>query len=286
MKKLLLSFMVSLLAFTLNAQVETPAPSPFSKVEQKVGLTDITIEYSRPGVKGRKIFGGLEAFGEVWRTGANARTKITFSDDFTIGGKELKAGTYAIFTIPNPKTWDVIFYTEHAGGGAPQTLDENKVAARVKADVNEIPFNVETFSIDINNITNEGGTIDILWEKTYIGVPFTVPTNVKVSASIDKTMNGPSAGDLYSAAVYYLESNKDLKKAQTWIDKAIDMRKAASKDGNEPFWMSRQKSLIHAKMGDVKGAIETAKRSLMLSEKAGNADYVALNKKSLAEWQK
>ncbi len=286
MKKLLLSAAVLMFVVSINAQVTTPAPSPFSKVEQKVGLTDVTIEYSRPGVKGRTIFGGLEAYGDVWRTGANARTKITFSDDFTVGGKELKAGTYAIFTIPNPKSWDVIFYTEHAGGGAPQTLDESKVAVRLKTDAIGIPFNVETLTIDINNITNSGGTIDIIWEKTYVAVPFSVPTDAKVSASIDKTMNGPGANDYYSSASYFLEEGKDLAKAQKWIDKAISMRKASSKDGVEPFWMVRQKSLIHAKMGDKKGAIMAAKRSLELSEKAGNADYIALNKKSLAEWKK
>ena len=170
-----------MLAFTLsyavNAQTQKPAPSPASKLEQKVGLTDIIIEYSRPGVKGRKIFGGLEQFGKVWRTGANARTKITFSDDVTIAGQDVKAGTYAIFTTPGETTWDVYFYTEHQGNGAPETLEEEKIAAKTTVDVTEIPFVVETLTIDINNIRDASANIDIIWEQTYITIPFTVPTH-------------------------------------------------------------------------------------------------------------
>ena len=123
-----------------------------------------------------------------------------------------------------------------------------------------------------------------MWEKTYVPVKFEVPTDAKATASIDKAMAGPGANDYFSAAVYYLNSDKDLDKAKKWMDKAIAMRKASSKDGKEPFWMMRQKSLIHAKMGDTKGAIEAAKRSLALSEEAGNADYVKMNKDSLKEW--
>jgi len=151
MKKLLLIAVVFTLSYAVNAQIKTPAPSPLSKVEQKVGLTDITIEYSRPGVKGRKIFGELEAYGKVWRTGANARTKITFSDDVTIAGQSVKAGTYAIFVTPNEASWDVFFYTEYKGAGAPQEWDDAKVAAKATVEVNSLPFNVETFLIDIIN---------------------------------------------------------------------------------------------------------------------------------------
>ena len=111
MKKLLLLALAFTFSFQINAQVETPQPSPSSKLEQKVGLTDITIDYSRPGVKGRTVFGDLVPFGKVWRTGANARTKITFSNDVVVGEKELKAGTYAIFTIPQADAWEIIFYT-------------------------------------------------------------------------------------------------------------------------------------------------------------------------------
>ena len=281
MKKLLLIALVFTLSVQVNAQIKTPQPSPFSKVEQKVGLTDFTFEYSRPGVKGRKVFGDLVPFGKVWRAGANLRTKITFNNDITVAGKVLKAGTYAIFVIPQATSWDVVFYTDYAGGGAPAELDETKVAARVTADVHEIPFNVETFTIDINNLSNSGGTLEFIWEKTYVGVPFTVPTDATVTESIEKVMAGPGAGDYYAAAAYYLEEGKDLKTAKVWIDKVIEMTKDDPK-----FWQLRRQALIYAKLGDKEGAIKAAKASLELAEKAGNADYVKMNTESIAEWSK
>ncbi len=280
MKKLLLSFMVFALAFSVSAQVETPQPSPFSKIEQKVGLTDITIEYSRPSVKGRKIFGGLEPYdGNVWRTGANKNTTIEFSDDVVIAGTKVKAGKYAIFTKLNSATqWDVMFYTDTENWGTPRNWDDSKVAATAKVDVMEIPFNVETMAIDINSITNGGAHLEIIWEKSYAAVPFTVPTDAKVQASIDKALNGPAMGDYYNAAVYYVSEGKDPKQAKMWIDKAMSMTDTPR------FWHLRQKSLIYAAAGDKAGAIEAAKASLADAEKSGNAGYVKMNKDSLKEW--
>ena len=280
MKKLLLIALIFTFAINSNAQVETPQPSPFSKVEQKVGLTDITIEYSRPGVKGRTIFGGLEQFGTTWRTGANKNTTITFSTDATIAGKTLKAGSYAIFTkLNSAKQWDVIFYSDTNNWGTPGKWDDSKVAAIANVDVMEIPFNVETFTIDINNITNKGGTIELIWEKSYAAIPFTVPTDTLVSASIDKVMDGPSPGDYYSSAVYYLQEGKDINKAKMWIDKAINMTKDTPR-----FWYLRQQSLIYAEAGDVKGAIAAAKESLRLAKENKNDNYVRMNEASIAEW--
>lgn len=280
MKKLLLILLAFTMSYSVNAQIQTPAPSPFSKLEQKVGLTDVTIEYSRPSVKGRKIFGGLEQFGTIWRTGANARTKITFSDDFTFAGQDVKAGTYAIFTKLGENTWDVYLYSEHQGNGAPQTLDESKIVAKATVDVIPIPFVVETFTIDINNIRNSSANLDIVWEQTYITIPFTVPTDTKVTSAIDKIMSGPSANDYYNAAGYYLSEGKELAKAKQWIDKAMSMIE------NPAFWQLRQQSLIYAAAGDKKGAIELAKKSLAAAEAAGNDAYIRMNKESLAEWQK
>ena len=149
MKKFLLLVCVALVSFSMESQINTPQPSPSSKLMQKVGLTDVTIEYSRPSMRGRTIFGDLVPFDKIWRTGANARTKITFSDDVTISGKELKAGTYAIFTKPGTTAWEVIFYTDADGGGAPSELDESKVAARTTAEVYTMPEDVQTFTIVI-----------------------------------------------------------------------------------------------------------------------------------------
>lgn len=278
MKKIVfvLSFLVA--SVSLTAQVEAPQPSPFSKVEQKVGLTDVHIEYSRPGVKGRTIFGDLVPFGKTWRTGANANTKITFSDDVKFAGKEVKKGTYALYTIPNADSWELILYSDTKNMATPANWDDSKVVAKATAKVNPVPFNVETFTIDVNNITNNSATLDLIWEKSSVAVPFEVPSDAKTMASIKKVMAGPGANDYYAAANYYFESGKDLNQAKEWIDKAIELR------GEEAFWMLRRKSLIHAKMGDKKGAIAAAKRSLASATDAKNDAYIKMNKESLKEW--
>lgn len=278
MKKLVLFTFALTLMFSVNAQIETPQPSPAAKIEQVVGLTDVSIDYSRPSMRGRTIFGDLVPYGKVWRTGANARTKVTFSNNVTIGDKDLKAGTYAIFAIPQAKTWDVVFYTDYNGGGAPAELDESKVAARVTTPVYPIEVDIQSFTISIDDITSSSAVIGIMWEKTYVGVEFKVPTDKAVTAAIEKVMAGPSANDYYAAAVYNYEEGKDIKQAKEWIDKAMSMSK-------EPrFWQLRKQSLIYAKAGDKKGAIAIAKQSLAAAKEAKNADYIKMNEDSLKEW--
>ncbi|MFS4481793.1 DUF2911 domain-containing protein [Hyunsoonleella sp. 2307UL5-6] len=279
MKKLLLLLMTCVTVYTVQAQIETPQPSPSAKLEQKVGLTDVTIEYSRPGVKGRKIFGGLVPYGEIWRTGANKNTIITFSTDATVDGQTLKAGSYAIFTKPGKESWDVYFYTDTENWGTPKNWDDSKVAAKTNVKSYTVPFDVETYAMDINNISNSGGHLEFIWEKTYAAVPFTVPTDNAVLSSINKTMSGPGVNDYFSAAVYYLEENKDIKKAKIWIDKAVEMT-----NDKPRFWVLRQQSLIHAKAGEKTTAIAAAKKSLELAEKAGNKGYIKMNQDSLKEW--
>lgn len=279
MKKIILSLFVATFAFSASAQIKTPAPSPSQKIEQTVGLTEVTLEYSRPSMKGRKIFGGLADFGKVWRTGANENTKLTFSTDFMIDGKKLKAGTYALFTTPGEKTWDIVLYTDATNWGTPAKWDESKVAAKVTVSANTMPMDVETFTITFGDLTNDSAVLGIMWENTYVDLAFEVPTDAMVSKNIEKTMTGPTADDMYGAAVYYLQANKDIKQAQTWIDKAVVMTSEAPK-----FWFLRQQSLIHAKAGNTKGAIAAAKASLMHAEKANNADYVKMNTASLKEW--
>lgn len=270
--------LVFTLSYSVNAQIQTPAPSPAAKIEQKVGLTDVSVEYSRPSMRDRVIFGNLVPFGKVWRTGANARTKITFSEDVMLGDQELKAGTYAIFTIPQPESWEVIFYTDSDGGGAPDEIDETKVAARVKADVHQMAMDIQSFTISLDNVTSSSAVIGMLWEKSYVGVQFNVPTDKTVMSAIDKAMSGPGFNEYYAAAGYYLSEGKDISKAKKWIDKAMGMNE-------EPrFWQLRQQSLIYAASGDKKGAIELAKKSLAASEKAGNNDFIKMNKESIASW--
>ena len=278
MKKLLFIAALCLLTLGVTAQINTPAPSPAASLTQTVGLTDISIDYSRPSMKGRTIYGNLVPYGKVWRTGANGRTKITFSTDVTIGGEPLKAGTYAIFTKPEASSWTVYFYTEYQGGGAPQNWDDSKVAAMVKVNTQKIPMDIESFTITIDDLTNNGANLGIMWEKTYVGVPIGVPANDTVLAAIEKTMNGPSAGDYYAAAVYLASTDQKLDTAKQYMDKAMSMIEKPR------FWQLRQQSLLLAKTGDKKGAIKAAKASLVGAKEAGNADYVKLNTDSLKEW--
>jgi tetratricopeptide (TPR) repeat protein len=278
MKKLLLLVCAISVSISAYAQLQTPAASPTQKIEQTVGLTDVSLEYSRPSMKGRTIYGGLVPYDKIWRTGANANTKITFSDAVEIGGSKLEAGSYAIYTKPGTQSWEVYFYSDANNWGTPQEWDDSKVAAKVKAQVFPLPMEIQTFTMSFDDITGNSANLGIIWENLYVAVPMKFYTDNHVSASIDQVMSGPSSGDYYQAAVYYLESGKDISKAKMWIDKAIEMREQPA------FWYHRQQSLIYAKAGDKKGAIKAAKTSLELAEKAGNNDYVALNTKSLKEW--
>ncbi|KGO90731.1 DUF2911 domain-containing protein [Flavobacterium suncheonense] len=281
MKKVILSAALLFALTTVQAQVKTPQASPSSKVEQTVGLTNVEIEYSRPGAKGRTVFGELVPYGKLWRTGANANTTIAFSEDVTIDGKLLKKGKYALYTLPKADSWEVIFYNNTDNWGLPEKWDEAAVALRTVVKPETLGRKVETFTIGINNVDNDYANLEISWEKTLIPVRFEVPTQKVAMKSIEATLAGPSANDYFSAAQYLYQSNGDMKKAQVWVNKACDMK------GTEtPFWFLRLKSLVQAKNGDKAGAIETAKLSLASAEKANNQDYVKMNKDSIAEWSK
>ena len=283
MKKIIFILAVIVANFTIEAQVKTPQPSPKSTLNQVVGLTDVVVEYSRPSAKGRTVFGDLVPFGKTWRTGANANSTVSFSDDVTIGGKQLKKGKYAIFTVPKADVWEVDFYTATDNWGTPENWDENKVAVRIMVDPIMLGNHVETLTIAINNLTNDSATLDISWEKTMVSVKFEVPSQKMAMASIEKTLAGPTAGDYFSSAQYFLQSNGDLNKALEYINKAVSMNKPGT---DVPFWYLRQKSLIQAKLGDKAGAIETAKLSLAGATKEKNDDYVKMNNDSIKEWSK
>ncbi len=277
MKNIVLFIAVALFSFGIEAQVKTPQPSPTSKIEQVIGLTDVSVEYSRPSMRGRTIFGDLVPYDKLWRTGANKNTQITFSDDVKLEGKELKKGTYAIFTKPGKENWEVIFYSDTNNWGTPREWDDAKVAAKVTVKTTTIPINVETFSIMFSDFTMDSAILSFIWSNVEAAVKIEVPSKKVALASIEKTMAGPSDQDHYQAAVFFKDI-EDYAKAKEHIDKAIAMRKEPA------FWFHRQQSLIYAKTGDKDGAIKAAKTSLELAEKANNADYVKLNKDSLAEW--
>lgn len=268
--------MVAFMA-TSNAQIKTPPASPGAKIEQVVGLSTISVEYSRPGVKGREIFGGLVPFGEVWRTGANQATKITFSEDVKLEGQEVKKGSYAILTKPTASEWTFMLYP-HTSTNWGSYLDSKDTPITFAAPVIGMNEVVENFMIAIDEIKADGAGLYFMWDKTMVPVEIKLDTDKAVEASIESTMAGPSANDYSAAANYYLAEGKDMKKALEWINKSISM------DTQEKYWILRSKSLIQAKLGDKQGAIETAKKSLELATKADNKDYIKMNMDSMKEW--
>jgi hypothetical protein len=280
MKKILSLFITAALAIPGIAQIKTPTPSPKASITQEVGLTEISITYSRPGVKGRKIFGELVQYGQMWRTGANASSKITFGEPVKINGKDLAAGTYAFYTIPGKDEWTLIFHknlTYWGTGGDKYNTDED--ALRIKVKPENYPVLVESMTFDIADITDNSCKIELKWENTMVSFNVEMDVDSKVMADIDQAMKGVSSSTYYQAARYYLEHDKDLNKALEWINKSME-------GGNDKFWMLRQKALILAKLERYKDAIDTANASIAKAKEANNSDYVRMNEKSIAEWKK
>ncbi|MFN0037774.1 MAG: DUF2911 domain-containing protein [Saprospiraceae bacterium] len=281
MKKVL--FLTAFLAaFTAaNAQIKTPAPSPTGKISQEVGLIKVDVEYSRPSAKGRKVFGDLVPFGEMWRTGANASTKVTVSEDAKVAGMPLPKGTYALYTIPGEKEWTVIFYKNTTYWGTPEPKDFKEEDVQARVTVTSLPIRdlVETLTMNINNLRNNGGDLEIIWEYTKVVVPITTDTDSKVLKAIEATMSGPGAGDYNAAARYYYEEKKDMAQALVWVDKALEK-------GGDKFWILRLKANILGELGRYKDAIMVAEKSTELAKKEGNEDYPRMNEKSIAEWGK
>ena len=280
MKKIIFLLVMMIANYVTEAQIKTPQQSPKSTLTQVVGLTDVEIIYSRPSARGRAIMGDLVPFGKLWRTGANENTTISFSDDVIIDGKKLAKGKYSLYTTPKADNWEVVFYSKTDNWGNPATWDEANVALRTNVAPETLDRNVDSFTIGISNLDSNLATLELSWEKTLVGIKFEVPTQKKTMNSIEKTLAGPSSGDYFSSAQYFFQSNGDLIKARTYIDKALEM------STEKPFYYLRLKSLIQAKQGDKKGAIETAKLSLAAAEIAKNQDYVKMNKESIAEWSK
>ena len=280
MKKIIIALAIIIANFTIEAQVKTPQSSPKATVFQTVGLTDVEVVYSRPAARGRAVFGNLVPFGKLWRTGANENTTISFSDDVIIEGKTLKKGKYALYTIPKIGSWEIIFYNTTNNWGTPEDFTEANVALRTTVKEEALSKAVESFTIGINNLDTNFAYLEMAWENSSVAMKFEVPTQKTAISNIEKALAGPSAGDYFSAAQYLFQSNGDIAKARTYVDKALEM------SIEQPFWYNRLKSLIQAKQGDKKGAIETAKLSLAAAEAGKNQDYVKMNKESIAEWSK
>ena len=263
---------VSSTAFS-QQELNVPAPSPSVTVKQNFGISTVELSFSRPGVKGRKIFGDLVPYDKIWRTGANSPTTITFGDDVTIGGKNIPAGKYGLLTIPGKDEWTVII-TKSTDVSSPSAYKEANDVARVKVKPIELAFPIETFNIVFDNIKPTSMDAVILWDKTV--VPFNITTEIdsKVTAQIDQLMKTDKP-PYFQAAMYYLENGKDLDKAVTWMDKAIE-------ENPKAFWVYHNKANALVKLGKKKEAVEAANKSIELAKEARNEDYVQLNEKLLA----
>ena len=251
-------------------QLKTPSPSPTTSVKQDFALSSIELSFSRPGVKGRKIFGDLVPFGKVWRTGANGATTITFGEDVTIGMKKVVAGTYGLLTIPGETEWTFII-TKQTDVTSPAAYKEDQDVVRVKATPATLPFSVETMNIGIDDLKSNSCMIGLLWDNVYVGFPVTADVDSKVMAQIKDAMekdNRPYA----ASAQYYVDNGKDLNKAIEWLDKGIAQNPDA-------FWLQYQKARALAKLGKKTEAIAASNKSIEIATKAKNDDYVALNQK-------
>jgi len=271
-----------LFASSLLAQdakkIEFPQASSAASVKERVGVTDVSVEYSRPNARERKIFGGLVPYGQVWRTGANAATKITFSTDVKLGGTAVPAGSYALFTIPGEAEWTVILskVTEEWGSYAYDPKDDQ---ARVKVKPVAMAEPLETMTIGVQDIRSGKANLVIAWEKTKVPVPIDTDLVAKIKPQIEAAMAG--GGDkkpYFAAAMFYYENDLDMKLAKEWIE-------AAAKKQPDAVWIAYRKGLILKKAGDKEGALAAAQQARELASKADGelkAEYTRLSENLIA----
>jgi len=278
MKKLLgcvVAVVVALTALPASAQLELPAASPSAKVMQEVGLTEISVDYSSPAVKGRKVWGGLVPYDQVWRTGANMATKITFSRDVTFGGKPVPAGTYAIVTVPTQKEWTVVLNKELGLFGGGKTYDAKDDVVRVTATPTEIP-NRERLTFLFSNTTDDQTSLDIEWEKLRISVPITVDTAAHAQANIQSAVNG-TWRSLANAARYVADTSKDYPTALKYADNSLAI---------QSHWYNNWiKADILARSGKIADARKFAQTAWDLGQKDPNFFFKDQVAKALQDWK-
>ena len=254
-----------------------PQASPTATVKERVGITDVEIEYGRPGVKSRKIFGGLVPYGEVWRTGANAATKIVLSTEVNFGGSQVPAGTYALFTIPETGDWTVILNKAEGQWGS-YAYDAKNDVVRVKVKPVVLTESVETMTIGLGDLRDDSATLNITWDKTRVPVKLQTNLVAVLVPQIEAAMAGPGKKPYFDAAMFYYAHDLDLKQAVAWMNEA-------TKEQPDAFWIFYRKGLVLAKAGDKPGALAAANKSLELATKAGGAvavEYKRLNEALIA----
>lgn len=274
MKKIVCILNALLILSLANAQtLTTPQPSPLQTIKQNFALGSIELSYSRPAKKGRKIMGDLVPFGKVWRTGANAATTITFSEEVTIGGLAVKAGKYGLLTIPDAGKWTVII-SKDVNVSSPAAYKPENDVVRVQADVVTTPFTIENFTINFANITGSSCNVEMMWENSYVSFPITAGTDAKVMKQIDNIMNKDNK-PYYNAASYYYDNGKDLNQALVWVNKAVENNK-------EAYWMFLLKARIHQKLGDKAASRAAATTCKDLAAKDKNDDYIKMANELIA----
>jgi len=271
-KNLTLAVLFFLCAFCVsNAQnLVTPQPSPSAEIKQNFGLSQIQVSYSRPGIKGRKIFGDLVPYNKVWRTGANSATTITFGDDVMMGGTKIAAGKYGLLTIPNENEWTIII-TKQTNVTNAAAYKQDQDVVRITAKPFELPFSIESFTIDFGNVASDSCQLELMWDNVYVAVPITTDVDSKVMTQIKEVLENDNR-PYFQAAQYYIDNGKDLNQAVAWLDKAI----AQNPDG---YFIYYQKARALAKLGKKQDALTASNKSIELAKAAKNDDYVALNEK-------
>ncbi len=269
MKKIFFIAAVALSSTAIAQQLKTPAPSSTQTIKQDFGLGSIELSYSRPNGKGRKIMGDLVPFGKVWRTGANQATTITFADEVTIGDKKVPAGKYGLLSIPDKNSWTLIISKQTDVTG-PDAYKQESDVVRVNALPISTVNNVESFTMQFANVKATSCELHLMWEKTVVSLPITTDVESKVMKQIDDAMNKDNR-PYFGAAMYYMDNAKDLNKALSWFDKAIEQNPNA-------FWVHHQRANCLAKLGKKDEAIAAANKSIELATTAKNDDYIKLNK--------
>ncbi len=266
------SFLISgvLFASFCQAQISTPPASPAATISQGVGLTTVTIDYSRPSVKGRKIFGNLTPYGKIWRTGANKITSIKFGEDLLFNGHPVKAGSYGLYTVPGENQWKIVLNSDDKQWGA-YGYDPKKDVYSFEVPVNKLNDLVESLTIEFTDFTPASAFIRIAWEKTAVKFKVEHLVHDKIVAEIREKTADPKVGEwtLMSAADYYYEHNLELEKALSWAQKVVEKEKA--------YYTYQLVARIAAKIGKCDVALENANLSMPLAKAAGDDAYIKLN---------
>lgn len=268
------------LSIESNAQINYPKASPFATVEQEVGLSKISVQYSRPATKGRKTFGGLVPYGRIWRVGANESTKITVDTDMDVMGNTLPKGTYALYAFPEASEWQMVFHsnTTHWGDGR-KNYNPSEDLFRIKVKPQKISHHQENFLIAFDSITHNSANMILTWESTQITIPLSVDTHAQMEIEITKQIAAnPTPQTYYEAARYLQEQEKDYERALGYLNKALEL-------GGDTYYFHRVKSLVEAALGDYKTAILSAEKSLKISKSLGKDEFVRMNQNNINRWK-